>query len=77
VLLLQVLHWLVRQLLSAGTTAQAEQLLGQYCISRRNPLSTVAAMKEAIIEVGSQLAHVNKHSVRIMRMRCARGSETA
>jgi hypothetical protein len=51
VLPLQVLHWLVRQLLSTGTTAQAEELLGQYCISRRNPLSTVAAVKEAIMQV--------------------------
>jgi G3E family GTPase len=51
VLSLQVLHWLVRHLLSAGTTAAAEELLGQYCISRRDPLSTVAAVKEAIMQV--------------------------
>jgi hypothetical protein len=53
---LQVLHWLVHHLLSAGDTvqvAQAEVLLAQYCITRRNPLSAVAAIKEAIMQVRS------------------------
>ncbi|WIA28220.1 hypothetical protein OEZ86_010778 [Tetradesmus obliquus] len=46
----EVLHWLVPHLLSSGNIAHAEVLLGRYCITRRNPLSAVAAIKEAIMK---------------------------
>uniref|UniRef100_A0A383VLG3 Uncharacterized protein n=1 Tax=Tetradesmus obliquus TaxID=3088 RepID=A0A383VLG3_TETOB len=49
----EVLHWLVPHLLFSGNTAHAEVLLGRYCITRRNPLSAVAAIKEAIMKVVS------------------------
>ncbi|WIA08146.1 hypothetical protein OEZ85_007602 [Tetradesmus obliquus] len=50
----EVLHWLVPHLLSSGNIARAEVLLGRYCITRRNPLSAVAAIKEAIMKQPEQ-----------------------
>jgi hypothetical protein len=59
---LQVLHWLVRHLLSAGNLAHAEVLLAQYCVTRRNPLSSVAAVKEAIMQVKGRAQHNCEHN---------------
>lgn len=47
----QVLLWLVQELLGSGSALDLELLLMRYCITRRNPLSSIAAIEEALIVV--------------------------
>jgi hypothetical protein len=47
----QVLNWWVRALLTATTSFDAERMLADYCLARRNPLSAVAAIELALWKV--------------------------
>lgn len=48
---LQVLEWLAYTMVKDNQIAEAEMLLASYCMSRRNPLSSVAAVEHAIVQV--------------------------
>ncbi len=51
--ILQLLTWLIKELLASGAAANLEQLLVVYCVERRNPLSAVAAIERVLVKVNA------------------------
>ena len=47
---LQLLTWLVQELLTSGA-ADLGELLAVYCMERRNPLSSVAGVERVLVRV--------------------------
>lgn len=47
----QVLLWMVQELLGSSNAMDLELLLIHYCVTRRNPLSSIATIEEALAMV--------------------------